>query len=265
MRKTITLMMLLVAFGFTSCSNEYDYDAQSNDSTSFYEKALKSKEFALYCESYNLYMSTMNDFVAQLSDEQKSTLIYLKEVSKSKSSENQLLFEHYWTEISAGHYELLEELHLNTIKTLDAFNKKYANYLSDKDKEQLNNALFNSSSIRATAPSIKTRAVENNDKDEDEDEDEEDNTQEDQENDTNENTQTNQECISKCEKEYEEKKISLAIDALCETAINVGVCVASYGTAASGSILAQAAVMASYSINVAYAKSQYDACIESCD
>ena len=112
-------------------------------------------------------------------------------------------------------------------------------------------------------PSIKTRAVENNDKDEDEDE--EDNTQEDQENDTNENTQTNQECISKCEKEYEEKKISLAIDALCETAINVGVCVASYGTATSGSILAQAAVMASYSIKVAYAKSQYDACIESCD
>ena len=228
------LMMLFASFGFTSCSNDYEFHTQSNKLSPSYEDALKSKEFASYHAAYNQYMEEMTDFVNQLTDEQKNTLVLLVEQCKGDTEQNQAVLEYYWKEISGNYHERLEELHVNTVGKLETFNKKFAHRLSHGDKESLNRTIHSSSVQNTDVINLsKTRSTEAN-------------------------------CIEKCKKEYEDEKISLAIDALCETAVNVAICAASYGTVAVGTIYNQAAVIASYVISVQIAKMRYDDCLEAC-
>ena len=274
------LMMLFASFGFTSCSNDYEFHTQSNKLSPSYEDALKSKEFASYHAAYNQYMEAMKGFVNQLSDEQKQTLRSLGEQNSDKSKKNNSLLEYYWKEISVGHHERLEELFVEMINTSENFNKKYADYLSYKDKLQLNEILLTPSLQTTNSVNLsKTRSVEDNKKKDEEDKEGEDENKEEPEKeetedentgegntgeDPSQNTQSYSECIEECDKEYLLAKTKANAMFLCEGALEIIKCLLSKGFSASDAegILS---ISTLYAMEMAIIDAEHDNCREECE
>lgn len=269
MKKNVFVLMLLAAFVFTSCSNDYSYNTKSEELSPFYEEALRSKEFAAYYKTYNQYKEAMADFVGQLSKEQISTFRLLWEQSNGNSSNNKPLLKYYWKEISVGHCDKLEELLIDVINASDSFYNKYSN-LSEKDKLRLSEALLNSSlQMAETMRFSKTRAVENN-KDKEDEESKEDNEEnsdgdleeeEEVENESEEDSGTSYaECVDKCKKEYDAAKIKAGVILLCEAAIDVFQCLRGKGYEIDGLL----SITLLYEAEMAFLQAEYNDCLKNC-